>query len=138
MEADAYWPLIKAGIEHGGGFVSATLRDFARFGLFIAKGAGPAGAVLPPGWLDMARSSVFPATDKGSGYGLGWWVRQDGAYEAMGAYGQSVTIYPDDNVIIAINAASIDPSGFGLARWRILQALDAAAVGRPDPNDKPD
>ena len=79
MEADAYWPLTKTGIERGGGFVSATLRDFARFGLFIAKGdAGPAGAV-PPCWIDKARAPVFAPTDKGSGYGLGWWVRQDGA-----------------------------------------------------------
>ena len=137
MEADAYWPLTKAGIERGGGFVSATLRDFARLGLFIAKGdAGPAGEVLPPGWLEKARAPVFPPTENGSGYGLGWWVREDGAYEAMGAYGQSITIYPKDDVVIAINAASTDPSGFGLARWRILQALDAAAAGRPDPNDQ--
>jgi peptidoglycan/LPS O-acetylase OafA/YrhL len=43
---------------------------------------------------------------------------------------------PNDDVVIAINAASRDPPGFGIARWRLLQALDAAAVGRPDPNDK--
>jgi CubicO group peptidase (beta-lactamase class C family) len=136
MEADAYWPLTKTGIERGGGFVSATLRDFARLGLFIARGdAGPAGEILPAGWMDQARAPVFPPTDSGSGYGWGWWVRADGAYEAMGAYGQSITIYPKDDVVIAINAASIDPSGFGLPRWRILQALDAAAAGRPDPND---
>jgi hypothetical protein len=55
----------------------------------------------------------------------------------MGAYGQSVTIYPEDDLVIAINAVSVNPSGFGLARWRILQALAAAAAGRPDPNDKP-
>jgi len=29
-----------------------------------------------------------------------------------------------------------DPPGFGIARWRLLQALDAAAVGRSDPHDK--
>ena len=137
MEADAYWPLTRTGIERGGGFVSATLRDYARLGQFFAKGdAGPAGDVLPPGWLEKACAPVFPPTDKGSGYGLGWWVREDGAYEAMGAYGQSITIYPKDDVVIAINAASINPSGFGLPRWRILQALDAAAAGRPDPNDR--
>jgi CubicO group peptidase (beta-lactamase class C family) len=137
MEADANWLLDKAGIERGGCCISATLRDYARFGLFIAKGdAGPAGAVLPPGWIDEARTPVWPATDDGSGYGWFWWVRQDGGYEAVGAYGQSVTIYPEDDVVIAINAASRDPRGFGVARWRLLQALDAAAVGRADPNDK--
>ncbi|MBS0393130.1 MAG: beta-lactamase family protein [Proteobacteria bacterium] len=137
MEADANWVLDKTGIERGGCCISATLRDYARFGLFIAKGrTGPAGAVLPAGWIDEARTPVWPATDSGSGYGWFWWVRQDGGYEAVGAYGQSVTIYPKDDVVIAINAATSDPPGFGIARWRLLQALDAAAVGRPDPNDK--
>ncbi len=137
MEADANWVLDKTGIERGGCCVSATLRDYARFGLFIAKGdLGPAGAALPPGWIDKARKPVWPITDGGSGYGWGWWVRQDGGYEALGAYGQSVTIYPKDDVVIAVNAASRDPAGLGIARWRLLQALDAAAVGRLDPNDK--
>jgi CubicO group peptidase (beta-lactamase class C family) len=66
-------------------------------------------------------------------YGWCWWVRQDEGYEALGAYGQSVTIYPKDDVVIAVNAASRDPAGFGIARSRLLQALEAAAVGRPDP-----
>jgi CubicO group peptidase (beta-lactamase class C family) len=137
MEADANWVLDKAGIERGGGCISATLRDYARFGLFIAKGdAGPAGAVLPAGWIEEARTPVWPATDRGSGYGWFWTVRKDGGYEAVGAWGQSVTIYPKDDVVIAVNAASRDPAGFGIARWRLLEALDAAAVGRPDPNDK--
>jgi hypothetical protein len=47
-----------------------------------------------------------------------------------------VTIYPKDDVVIAVNAASRNPHGFGIVRWRLLEALDAAAVGRPDPNDK--
>jgi len=137
MEADANWVLDKTGIERGGCCISATLRDYARFGLFIAKGdAGPAGAVLPADWIDEARTPVWPATEDGSGYGWFWSVRQDGGYEAVGAYGQSVTIYPKDDVVIAVNAASRDPHGFGIARWRLLQALDAAAVGRSDPNDK--
>jgi CubicO group peptidase (beta-lactamase class C family) len=136
MEADANWVLDKAGMERGGCCISATLRDYGRFGLFMAKGdRGPAGAVLPAGWIDNAHKPAWPFTDNGSVYGLGWWVRQDGGYEAVGSYGQSVTIYPKDDVVIAVNAATRDPSGFGIARWRLLQALDAAAVGRSDPND---
>lgn len=137
MEADANWVLDKTGIERGGCCISATLRDYARFGLFVAKGdRGPAGTVLPAGWIDRARTPVWPASDEGSGYGWFWVVRQDGGYEAVGAYGQSVTIYPKDDVVIAINAATRDPRGFGIARWRLLHALDAAATGRSDPNDK--
>jgi len=137
METDATWVLDKMGVERGGCCISATLRDYARFGLFIAKGRlGPAGTALPADWMENALNPVWPATDDGSGYGWGWWLRQDGGYEAVGAYGQSITVYPKDDVVIAINAASRDPPGFGLARWRLLEALDAAAVGRLDPNDK--
>jgi CubicO group peptidase (beta-lactamase class C family) len=138
MESDANWLLDKSGIERGGCCISATLRDYARFGLFIAKGeAGPAGAVLPPGWIEKARAPAWPPSDKGSGYGWFWWVRADGGYEALGAYGQSVTIYPEDDVVIAINAASIDPGGIGYPRWMLLHALGFAAIGQPNPNDKP-
>jgi CubicO group peptidase (beta-lactamase class C family) len=137
MEADANWVLDKTGIERGGCCISATLRDYARFGLFIAKGdLGPAGTVLPAGWLDKAWTPVWPASDEGSGYGWFWSVREDGGYEAQGAYGQSITIYPKDDVVIAINAATSNHHGFGITRWRLLQALDAAAVGRADPNEK--
>jgi CubicO group peptidase (beta-lactamase class C family) len=137
MEADANWVIDKAGIERGGCCISATLRDYARFGLFIAKGdLGPAGAVLPAGWIDNAHQPVWPITDDASGYGWGWTVRQDGGYEAQGAYGQSITIYPKDDVVIAINSATRNPPGFGISRWRLLEALDSAAVGRMDPNDK--
>ena len=67
MEADANWVLDKTGIERGGCCISATLRDYARFGLFIAKGdLGPAGTVLPVGWVDKARTPVWPVSVEGS------------------------------------------------------------------------
>ena len=122
MEADANWVLDKTGIERGGCCISATLRDYARFGLYIAKGdAGPASAVLPADWIDEARTPVWPATDGGSGYGWFWWVRQDGGYEAVGAYGQSVTIYPKDDIMIAV--ATPPPRGSAWIRYCSLEAL---------------
>ena len=131
MEADANWMLDKTGIERGGCCISARLRDFARFGLFIAKGDdGPAGAVLPQGWIEKARAPVWPAQPSQAGYGLGWWVRPDDSYEAQGGYGQSVTIYPKDDLVIAINSAGADPGGIGAPRWWLLKALDDAAAGR--------
>ena len=132
MEADANWLLDKTGIERGGCCISMRLRDFARFGLFVARGdAGPAGAVLPPGWIEKARAPVWPAQPTQSGYGLGWWVRPDDSYEAMGGYGQSVTIYPKDDLVIAINSAGVDPGGIGAPRWWLLKTLDDVAAGRP-------
>jgi CubicO group peptidase (beta-lactamase class C family) len=136
MEADGNWLLDKTGIESGGCCISARLRDFARFGLFIAKGdAGPAGAVLPPGWIEKARAPVFQPQPLQNGYGLGWWVRPDESYEAEGGYGQSITIYPKHDLVIAINSAGYDPGGIGLSRWWLLTALDNAVAGPPGRND---
>ena len=130
MEADGNWVVDKTGIERGGCCISMRLRDFARFGLLIAS--GEADAVLPPGWIDKARAPVWPVQPMQAGYGLGWWVRPDNSFEAQGGYGQSVTIYPKDDLVIAINSAGIDPGGIGAPRWWLLKALDDAAAGRLD------
>ncbi len=136
MEADANWVLDKAGIERGGCCISATLRDYARFFLSRRAISGPrepccrlVGSITPI-------SLYGPLPTMGLVMaGAGGCVRT-AVTRPRGAYGQSVTIYPKDDVVIAVNAASRDPHGFGIARLRLLQALDAAAVGRSDPNDK--
>jgi CubicO group peptidase (beta-lactamase class C family) len=134
MEADGKWLLDKAGFERGGCCLSMRLRDLARFGLFIAS--GKADAKLPPGWVSKATAPTWAPEPTRAGYGWSWWVRPDDSYEAMGAYGQSVTVYPKDDVVIAINSAGVDPGGIGLPRWTLMQALDDAAAGRPDRNIK--
>lgn len=131
MEADGNWLIDKVGIERGGCCISMRLRDFARFGLFVAEGdAGLAGRVLPPGWMQIASTPAWPAGPAQAGYGLGWWVRPDNSYEAQGGYGQSVTIYPNDDLVIAINSASVDPGGIGAPRWWLLRALQDAVASR--------
>ena len=63
-------------------------------------------------------------------------MRPDSSYEAQGGYGQSITIYPKDDLVIAINSAGYDPGGIGVARWWLLTALDNAPAGRPHPYAK--
>ena len=50
------------------------------------------------------------------GFGYYWQIRQDCGYEAVGANGKSVTIYPKEHLVIAVNSAGIDHHGIGLAR----------------------
>ena len=52
MEADANWVLDKTEIERGGCCISATLRDYARFGLFMAERRCGTCGCRPAGWLD--------------------------------------------------------------------------------------
>ncbi|MEB2843998.1 serine hydrolase [Rhizobiales bacterium RZME27] len=118
MEADAKWWLESPdGIEIGGSGLSATLRDFARFGQFVLED-GKAGdkAVLPEGWVKEAST---PKTLKGAEaleYGYMWWTgwtdaaKKDGAFSAVGIQGQYVYINPAHNVVIAQTAAEPKPT----------------------------
>jgi len=128
MEADASWIVDKAGIERGGCCLSITLRDYARFGMFMDEAAQAGGvSVLPEGWIHEAWTPQLSTPDKyAKGFGYYWQIRQDGGYEAVGAYGQSVTIYPKEHLVIAVNSASVDHRGIGLARWDLIAAIRGA------------
>jgi CubicO group peptidase (beta-lactamase class C family) len=126
MEADATWIVDKAGIERGGCCLSITLRDYARLGMFMDEAAQAGGVdVLPEGWIHDAWTPQPPEPTKYIvGFGYYWQIRQDGGYEAVGAYGQSVTIYPKEHLVIAVNSASVDHHGIGLARWDLIAAIE--------------
>jgi CubicO group peptidase (beta-lactamase class C family) len=128
MEADASWIVDKAGIERGGCCLNITLRDYARLGMFMDEGAQAGGVdVLPEGWIQQAWTPQLSQPDKYVvGFGYYWQIRQDGGYEAVGAYGQSVTIYPNEHLVIAVNSASVDHHGIGLARWDLIAAIRGA------------
>ncbi|HEY5410537.1 MAG TPA: serine hydrolase, partial [Caulobacteraceae bacterium] len=107
MESDALWVEDIAGHERGGCCISMTLRDYARFGLFML-GDGMAGGrrVLPKGWVaDATRPHVADVGEgPGLGYGYFWWT-QPGGFEAEGIFGQSIAVFPKEHLVIAINSA---------------------------------
>jgi CubicO group peptidase (beta-lactamase class C family) len=131
MEADASWIVDKAGIERGGCCLSITLRDYARLGMFMDEAAQVGGVdVLPEGRIQQAWTPQLSQPDKyvvGFGY---YWIRHDGGYEAVGAYGQSVTIYPKEHLVIAVNSASVDHHGIELARWDLIAAIRGVVRSR--------
>ena len=132
MEADGYWQLeSEDGLELGGLGVGLRLRDAARFGqLILEDGQAFSGnRVLPPGWRDLAGQPDSEATAFGrpkpgdpGGYGYQWWAVppipggvNNGAFSAIGAYGQRIFINPAENVVVATHSA-----------WR--QEQDPAAI----------
>ncbi len=104
MEADANWQLTEpGGGEFGGCCISATLRDYARLGLFALGGGQLADgtAVLPETWM---AESTTPS--KGfDGYGYFWWLTDGEDYRATGIFGQGIYIDPARDVVIAIHSA---------------------------------
>ena len=99
----------KAGHERGGCCMSMTLRDYARIGLFMLGGGEIDGKkILPEGWVEDATANHVPAKQaaEGAAYGYFWWPMPDG-YRAAGIFGQGIFVYPEENLVIAVNSALV-------------------------------
>jgi CubicO group peptidase (beta-lactamase class C family) len=131
MESDATWWLESPnGLEVGGSGFSATLRDYARFGEFVRKGGQQ---VVPAGWFPEAG---LPKRVGGQtvGYGYMWWSMADprepiheGAFEALGIFGQHLYINPAHRLVIVVWSARQKPtSGTAIADADFFAAVTAA------------
>ena len=125
MEQDGVWMEDIAGHERGGCCISMTLRDYGRFGQFMLDGGRAGGApVVPAGWIADATSPHV----KKPPYGYFWWLLPDG-YEGEGIFGQTVSVFPKDHLVVVINSAwgKAWDDGIDAARHRYLAAIRAAA-----------
>lgn len=127
MESGAYWVLTeRGGGEFGGSSLNASLRDYARLGLFALRNGelSDGSKVLPDGWM-----SESTAPSKGNAkYGYLWWLRGDGAFGASGIFGQAIHIDPQENVVIALQSARDDasnPEDWALQRTLFDALIDA-------------
>ena len=128
METPATWWLESpGGLEIGGSGLSATLRDYARFGLFMLNGGIVNGRpTLPDGWIAEATSPKVISGEKVD-YGYMWWPMPHGAYAAIGIFGQYVYVRPDRNVVIAMWGAQPKPVGMDVIdEYDFLTALSDA------------
>ena len=126
MQADANWMTHGVGGgELGGCCISATLRDYARIGLFaLADGVLADGTrVLPEGWM---RSSIEPSRAF-AGYGYLWWL-EDGPYSALGIFGQTIYVDPARNLVVATHSAW--PTAIGDAFYAHQGAFISALAQR--------
>jgi len=119
MESDATWWLESPdGLEIGGSGLSATLRDYGRFGLFLMNdGVAGGDKILPDGWVrDAGTSKAIGGTVVDYGY-MTWPLAaragstNDGSFQAIGIYGQHIYVNPREHVVIVVWGALPKPSG---------------------------
>lgn len=128
MEHPATWSITE-DVELGGCCIHATLRDYARIGLFaLSDGVLPDGTrVLPEGWMgdSTTPSGAYP------GYGYLWWLRDGGAYAGIGIFGQLIWVEPKDEVVVVTHSAWPAATGGELSahRWALVDALHAHVAG---------
>ncbi len=125
MEADANWWLESPdGLEVGGSGLSATLRDYARFGLFLLEdGVIDGDRILPEGWVSEAGTPKI-VDGKEVEYGYMLWPLHRNTYAAIGIFGQFVFVDPDKNLVVAMWSAQPKPlDRHGLDEYVFLEAL---------------
>ncbi|MEH2484700.1 serine hydrolase domain-containing protein [Bradyrhizobium sp. AZCC 2230] len=111
-EEDAHYHVDRIGTESGGGGLSTSLRDLARFGETIRNFGRFNGRQIVPSSVveDIVRGGdpekFKPAgytTLPGASYRNQWWVTHNahGAYMARGVHGQGIYIDPKAEMVIA-------------------------------------
>lgn len=132
MEYNATWIATapgKDGEEFGGSGLSATLRDFGRFGQWVLEGGH--GAVAP-GWFAEATRAQVRAGD--AGYGYGWWPQSisgdkpGSSFAALGIFGQSIFVDPQRQLVVVTLGNWNTPTGsdHSAARAAFWQRVKAA------------
>lgn len=117
MHSDATWWLESPdGLEVAGSGIHATLRDYARFGLFLMHdGIIDGKRVLPERWVAQATAPMV-IDGKRIDYGYMWWPVPgvdgsfaDGAFGARGIFGQFIYVNPRAEVVIAVCSSRSKP-----------------------------
>lgn len=113
MEADANWWLDSPdGHEIGGSGISATLRDYGRFGqFFLNDGTANGERILPDGWTVEATTPKTLKNGASINYGYLWWPSDSGDYSARGINGQQIYVNPAERLVIVVWAAQSKPTG---------------------------
>jgi CubicO group peptidase (beta-lactamase class C family) len=136
------WLTHADGLENGGGGLFATTEDNARLMLlYLQQGVWDGKQVLSREWIRQATSCQIDSRedlgipDCKLGYGFQLWMcKPAGVYRADGAFGQYAIVFPDLDMVVAINETAA--LGVGAQRtldivWDVL----LPAVGEPLPED---
>jgi CubicO group peptidase (beta-lactamase class C family) len=124
---------------------NATLRDYGRVGLLmLGHGAIGGRRVVSEDWV---RQSITPDADfqrpvpagvsegPRTGYGYQWWIPpgSDGAFMAVGIFGQAIYVNPARRIVVVQTAAWPTPiggEGLGAERTAVFDAI-AGQLGVP-------
>ncbi|HUG45363.1 MAG TPA: serine hydrolase [Sphingomicrobium sp.] len=131
MEKDAFWQVDVSGGNIGGCCLSATLRDYGRFGQFILEGGRAGGVqILPESWVEEATASQADIGVPGRGYGYQWWTGADGSFAALGIFGQMIHVDPANRLVIVTLSAwpKATAEELSAARSAAIAKITAAAL----------
>ncbi|MGO4886838.1 serine hydrolase domain-containing protein [Anaerobacillus sp. MEB173] len=106
-----------------------SARDMARFGqLYLQDGMWNSEQIIPKEWIKTSTTLHAPVPSNNTyGYGLLWWVAEEGPYKdlglysAVGRYGQSIDIIPEKNLVF-VHRVNSNRAGFKFLNKKVSQA----------------
>jgi len=128
-----YWTKNKQGINYGWGDLALGPRDLAKIGqLLLDGGKWDNKTIVSADWIRKAKSmnTVFPG---GNGYGYGFWIDRDHAFNAEGRGTQRLHIDSLHNAIIVVTAGGLDDNDKEHIADLIGKALHVGEKLRSDP-----
>ena len=125
--ADPEWTESSDGYTTGGTDLFLSTREMAVFGQFLLqRGNWEGKQLVSAGWIDAATRAQVPVRQRmfgpnhNSGYGYCFWISPNGAFRCEGKDGQFIIIFPEDDVVVAINSNEENTMGILNAVWQKL------------------
>lgn len=96
------WDIGTDNINPGGNGLSAKTVDLLKLGiLHLQNGVWKGRRLLLESWV----AAATRAHDVSGRYGYHWWVQEGGTYSAIGVFVQMVTVFPEQNAVLAVTGA---------------------------------
>lgn len=124
-----------AGREQGYTGLHARTEDIAKLGqLYLQRGEWNGAQLISKEWVAEATSKQIDTAnqqqnpDWRQGYGFQFWMARHG-YRGDGAFGQFCVVLPDQDMVVATTAATLDMQAVLDALWtHVLPAVDRSAA----------
>ncbi|PHG05196.1 serine hydrolase domain-containing protein [Bacillus toyonensis] len=117
MEENAYYVTDETKVEQASAGLNATARDMARFGQLLLNNGEYNGKQIIPSSITKSVENVQEgelAIGNGASisYHNQWWIphNEQGAFEVLGSYGQTLYIDPKANMVIVHFSSNATPS----------------------------
>ncbi|MGY3375507.1 serine hydrolase domain-containing protein [Bacillus toyonensis] len=117
MEENAYYVTDETKVEQASAGLNATTRDMARFGqLLLNNGEYNGKQIIPSSITESVENVQEGELAIGNGapisYHNQWWIphNEQGAFEVLGSYGQTLYIDPKANMVIVHFSSNATPS----------------------------
>ncbi|HDR4421745.1 TPA: beta-lactamase family protein [Bacillus cereus] len=117
MEENAYYVTDETKIEQASAGLNATARDMARFGQLLLNNGEYNGKQILPSSItkdikNVQKGELAIGLGASISYHNQWWIphNEQGAFEVIGSYGQSLYIDPKANMVIVHFSSNATPS----------------------------